>query len=302
MAIGEHRVGSVRDIQALAARIHARWLAYSRRHPGMSLPVDDTLSRLFEHVPEYRPHRERTATRQERSAKSPGIFKLQQIADMLETTVGDLLGEPGYVSPADLLTDAQRRTLRDAVRILETLFDLDAPLSDETSKPPAAATGTFLISPEEFIERDHDYPRALHAWIVPELPATAGRAGAEPDMALDSAQILHSIREVWDTRYLVVRIIGDSMDPELQNGWKVLVDTERTNPSEGALVAVYIKDEGGILGRWHVEDGRPVLRKTNPEYSKIRLGQPEEWTVWGTVTTIVEAPVELTLPSGAVGR
>src|SRR6266545_1805816 len=102
MAISGRRGGSVRDIRALAARVYARWLAYRRRNPGMSIPVDDTLSRLFEHVPDYRPHRERAADRKDRSAKIPGGFKLQQVADALQTTVGDLLGEPGYESPGDL--------------------------------------------------------------------------------------------------------------------------------------------------------------------------------------------------------
>jgi transcriptional regulator with XRE-family HTH domain len=259
----------------------------------MSIPVDDTLSRLFEHVPEYKPHRDRAANRQERAAKSPGIFKLQQVADALETTVGDLLGEPGYDSPRELLSASQRRTLRDATKILRELFDLDDPSLDEQPAPSAAITA-FRVPATEFIERDHDYPRALHAWVVPELPASAGNSGAEAERELDSAQILHSVREIWDDRLQVIRVIGDSMAPELQNGWKVLVDTAQTHPREGALVAVYIKDEGGVLGRWHLEDGIPRLHKANSEYSTIRLGAPDEWILWGTVTKIVEAPVQLT--------
>lgn len=293
MAIGGKRGGNVRDIQTLATRVYQRWVAYRRTNPGMSIPVDDTLSRLFEHVPEYRPLRERSVERQERASKSPGIFKLQQVADTLETTVGDLLGEPGYDSPRELLSPAQRRTLRDAAQIIRDLFDLDDPALDEEPRNPAPSPAPLNVTPEEFIERDHDYPRPLHAWVVPELPAAAGDAGAEPDLSLGSAQILHSIREVWDARLQVLRVIGDSMTPDLRHGWKVLVDTEQTHPVEGALVAVYIKDEGGILGRWHLDRGKPVLRKTNREYSDIRLQTPDEWTLWGTVTTIVEAPVDL---------
>lgn len=295
MAIGGRRTGHVRDIRALAARVYQRWLAYRRARPGMSIPVNDTLSRLFEHVPEYKPHRERAADRQERAAKSPGIFKLQQVADTLETTVGDLLGEQGYDSPRELLSQSQRRTLRDATNILRELFDLDDPqLDEEPAAPPHAAA--FRVPATEFIERDHDYPRALHAWVVPELPASAGKSGAEADRELDTAQILHSVREIWDERLQVIRVIGDSMSPELQHGWKVLVDTAQTHPKEGALVAVYIKDEGGVLGRWHLDDGSPQLLKANSQYSTIRLGAPDEWTLWGTVTKIVEAPVHLPAP------
>lgn len=291
MAIGERRRGSVRDISTLAKRVHERWLAYRRRHAGMSIPVNDVLSRLFEHVPEYIPHRDRSPQRQDRSAKSPGVFKLQQVADLLETTVGDLLGEPGYQSPRELLSRAQRRTLRESTLILRELFDLDDESLDQSDLLPQSYQ--FAVRQGEFIERDHDYPRALHAWVVPELTASAGPSGSEPELTLASAQILHSVREVWDSRLQVVRVIGDSMAPELRTGWKVLVDTDLTRPSDDALVAVYLRDEGGVLGRWHIDDGKPMLRKSNPTYEPISLADRDDWTLWGTVTRIVEAPVEL---------
>lgn len=290
MTIGERRGGSVRDVSALAKRVHERWLAYRRRNEGASIPVSDTLSRLFDHVPEYVPHRERSPERQDRSAKSPGVFKLQQVAEALETTVGDLLGEPGYEAPRELLTVAQRRTLREATNILREFFDLDDESLDRADDPQHAG---FAVPPASFIERDHDYPRPLHAWVVPELAAAAGTSGVEPEVTLASAQILHSVREVWDSRMQVIRVIGDSMAPELCHGWKVLVDTDLTHPADDALVAVYLRDEGGVLGRWSIEKGAPSLRKTNPDYEPIALGAPEEWTLWGTVTRIVEAPVEL---------
>lgn len=293
MAIGGRRRGSVRDISTLAKRVHERWLAYRRRHAGMSIPVNDTLSRLFEHVPEYTPHRERSPERQDRSAKSPGVFKLQQVADALETTVGDLLGEPGYQSPRELLSVAQRRTLRDATLILRELFDLDDESLDTPDSPPQHRQFAFAVGPGEFIERDHDYPRTLHAWVVPELTASAGSSGREPELTLDAAQVLHSVREVWDSRLQVIRVIGESMAPELRHGWKVLVDTDLTRPTDDALVAVYLRDEGGVLGRWHIEGGAPLLRKSNPSYEAISLAGRDDWTLWGTVTRIVEAPVEL---------
>ncbi|HEX2123571.1 MAG TPA: S24 family peptidase [Thermoanaerobaculia bacterium] len=293
MAIAIRRGGSVRDIRALAARVYQRWLVQRRRQPGKSVPVDDTLSRLFEHVPEYRPGRRRSAERQNRPSKSPGIFKLQQIAEMLDTTVGDLLDEPGYRAPRELLSLSQRRTLRDAARILHDLFELDDPAL-ATPDPPSPLT---RVAPAEFIERDYDYPRPLHAWVVPEIPATAGSTGAEPDHLLSTAHVLHSVREIWDTRLQVIRVIGDSMAPELRHGWKVLLDTQRRQPAEGDLIAVYVKDEGGILGRWHTEGGNVLLRKTNPDYAAVELGAAEEWIVCGVVTTIVEAPVPMTAPS-----
>jgi hypothetical protein len=118
---------TIRSIRDLAARIHERWTEYTRRHPGMSVPISDSMSRILEHAPEYKPPRRRGSMRMRSLLQNPGIFTMQRIAESLETTVGDLLGEPGYESPRDLLTVEERRTLRDAVSILRKMFDLDDP-------------------------------------------------------------------------------------------------------------------------------------------------------------------------------
>jgi hypothetical protein len=288
--------GKVRDIKALARRVYERWLEYARRHPGRSIPVDDTLSRLFEHVPAYRPHRQRASLRQDRAAKSPGVFKLQEVADLLETTVADLLGEPGYESPRELLSVTQRRTLRDAVNILRDLFDLDdETLLNERRDDEGSSTHeyTFPVTAEEFIAADYDYPRALRAWVVPEMTEAAlWKSGPVADFTLGAQEMPRALHEVLDSRFQVITVRGDSMEPELREGWKVLVETERTDAQDGAIVAVYEKDNGGILGRWHVEDGTPRLRKSNPQYADVVLRANDKWTLWGTVTRIVEAPID----------
>jgi SOS-response transcriptional repressor LexA len=291
MAIGGRR-GGIRDIQALAKRVFDRLAAYRRRHPGQSVPVSDTLSRILEHTPLYLPPRQRVADKQRPLLQNPGIFTVQKdVAEPLETTVGDLLGEPGYEAARDLVSTADRRKLRQVVQLLRELFDLD----DESLDLPEeiGSRYRFVVAPEEFIERDHDYPRTLHAWVVPTVAELGAGPAVEPDFSFTTTQVLHSVREVWDARLQVVRVLGDSMIPELHDGWKVLVDTEATTPVEGALVAVYIKYEGGVLGRWHSTDGEVLLRKTNPRFPPVRLADPGEWKLWGTVTRIVEAPVEL---------
>jgi hypothetical protein len=116
-----------RTIYGLASRIHQRWKEYRRRYPGRSVPIDDTLSRIMRHAASYQSSRAPSLPSRRAPLLNPGIFTVQKIADALETTVGDLLGEPGYESPRDWLTSEDRRTLRDAVRILVSLFDLDDP-------------------------------------------------------------------------------------------------------------------------------------------------------------------------------
>jgi hypothetical protein len=112
---------------ALAARVNVRMQEYRRNHPSQSVPIDDTLSRILEHDPAYNPPRPRTRRIARPPLLNPGIFTVQAVAEALETTVGDLLAEPQHVSPRDLLTPEQRRTLRDVTSILRDLFDLDDP-------------------------------------------------------------------------------------------------------------------------------------------------------------------------------
>ena len=58
----------------------------------------------------------------ERGQVNPSIMTVVEIADALDTTVGDLLGEPAYQ-----VTLADRRRIREFVRYLTVLFDLDSP-------------------------------------------------------------------------------------------------------------------------------------------------------------------------------
>jgi hypothetical protein len=287
---------AVRDIAGLARRVFERLRAYPRLHEGQPVAINDTLSQILVHEKAYQPLRPRKENKQRAPVQNPGIFTVQEdVADVLQTTVGDLLGEQGYASARELLSIDDRRKLRQAFLLLRDVFDLDDETLDEMEPvPPTSNVYQFVVPPEEFIERDHDYPRALHAWVVPDLPAAAGQSGAGADFEMSRTQVLHSVREVWDSRLQVVRVIGDSMAPELRNGWKVLVDTEQIKPADGALVAVYVNYEGGILGRWRLDGNRPILVKTNKAFADVHLGAPDEWKLWGTVTQIVGAPVELT--------
>ena len=115
-----------REMRDLARRVFQRWQSYRVRNPGRSVPISDALSRIMAHEPDY-PRRQRASTNPRPPLTNPGIFTVQQIAHDLETTVGDLLGEPGYVAAHNLVTEEQRRTLRNAVRILTDVFDLRDP-------------------------------------------------------------------------------------------------------------------------------------------------------------------------------
>ena len=285
MPSGKSKSDRYAIVIALAKAINRRRLELARLRPGAAYKITSPASRILENDPDYQPYRDRAADKKRKPSRNPGIVTVKNIATDLETTVGHLLGERGF----ELSTDDRRRLL-DIVRFLIATFRLDT--IEETPVVAASETASdyvFPVSASEFIPLDHDYPRDLHAWVVPEHSSTAGRTGIEDEISLPTAEILHSIREVRTGRVQVVRVVGDSMADVLKNGWKVLVDTTQTTPSEGDLVAVYIKDEGSILGYWHRRGNRVEIRKANPAYDPVILRSPEEWIVWGRVTTIVEA-------------
>jgi hypothetical protein len=116
-------------MQQLARRVHRRRKEFERRHPGRTVPISDTLSRILEHDPSYKPMRKRVRNRIRKPLLDPRISTLRLLARDLETTVADLIGEaPSLVRrPVDVITAAQRRTLRDAAAILLVILDLDDP-------------------------------------------------------------------------------------------------------------------------------------------------------------------------------
>ena len=110
------------DVVALAKTINRRRQEYNRLHPDHPAAITPAMSRILENDDEYIPYRTRKAARSRRYASvDPSISTLVEIAAALGTTVGDLLGEPAY-----RITVADRRRLRDFVRYLTALFDLES--------------------------------------------------------------------------------------------------------------------------------------------------------------------------------
>jgi hypothetical protein len=121
-------------MEALARRVHARWREFEARHHGRRVPVGDTLSRILEHDPEYEPFRPRSQTKRRSLLRNPGVFTLKKLTTELETTVGDLLGEPAYERPlGDVLSPGTRRSFQEIAQFLKHLVgDAGAELGDCT--------------------------------------------------------------------------------------------------------------------------------------------------------------------------
>jgi len=110
------------DIVALAKAINRRREEFNKRHPERPVAITPAMSRILENDEGYIPYRQRTARQKRRAAAAnPSIMTVVEIAAALDTTVGDLLGEPAY-----RVTVADRRRIREFVRYLTVLFDLDS--------------------------------------------------------------------------------------------------------------------------------------------------------------------------------
>lgn len=82
------------DVVALARRINLRLQEIRDLYPDRTIRITPVMSRILENDPDYIPYRARAAGKKRRPATNPGVAALVAIAATLETTVGDLLGEP----------------------------------------------------------------------------------------------------------------------------------------------------------------------------------------------------------------
>ncbi|HJQ37483.1 MAG TPA: S24 family peptidase [Thermoanaerobaculia bacterium] len=210
--------------------------------------------------------------------QNPGLFTVRDLATKLDTTVGDLLEEP-------VLGEADLKKLRELVDFLIARFDLMGARAAASREEK-----TFVIREAEFVERDYDYPRPHHVFLVPRSKAAAGR-GIESDWEGEMTEVLHSIRDVYNGELRVIRVIGESMTPVLRSGDKIVVDTRRTTPQEGEVVAVYDHTLGGILGYWTRSARGFRIEKDNRSAQPIDLDPAGSWTLWGTATRIVDTPI-----------
>ncbi len=292
----------------LARAIHQAMLAFNERNPGRVAKIDSSLSRILVLDPEWKPRRSDPSA-DKRPAKEPSIFTIRDIAKRLGTTVGALLGEQGFeISDHDReraseIVDWMRSTFRLDDRGVETSGNVTPLLNAVTTDSPDESEQTvprwtpeFPIRPKDFKIRDFDYPRELHAVPVEVMKVAAGVTGVISEINMPQGWLLHD-KAVKDTTHRIVRVEGDSMSPDYEEGWLLLVDLRKTAPRPDDLVAVYLHEnhdagEGGVLGWWDQSTGELQLAKANKKYAPVKLGDPATWHVIGTVQKVVDAPAK----------
>lgn len=169
--------------------------------------------------------------------------------------------------------------------------DRSAKILDFPDRTEPRWTEDFPVQPDQFIEKDFDFPRELHALEVEEYEVAAGATGVASELADDMAYTLNA-KDVRDSTHRVIKVRGDSMAPDYEEGWKLLVDMKKTKPQPGDPVAVYLEDEGGVIGYWEPTKGGITLEKANPSYKPLKLGDPTTWRLIGTVQKVVDMPAK----------
>ena len=262
--------------------------------------------------------------------KDPGFELVARIARAAGISLDELYDEEAFPptarASADQISRADRKKLRDMhdrlgemhdwieTRFLEqpvkekrakaagaNTFDESAKPGEESGEPPAEGATVpfppqrtlpkwspeFPYEPKDFIHRDLDYPRDLHAREYTALPVAAGAKPATGETVKAYALNDPDVRS--DTHKVSV-VTGDSMEPFLYDGWKIMVDTRERNPAPGDPVVFYgSKSEGFIVGYWDPNHGKPRLLKANPNYPPVDLDDSEQWFLLGTVQKIVDA-------------
>ena len=249
---------------ALAKAIHAVIVSYNRRFPNNPFAIDDATSRVLENDPDYHPPRKRSQNKKREPTVNPGIFTVLAIAHRLETTIGELLGEPGFE-----ITKSDLRSFRWMSDFLRLRFPID--------EIPA-------LPEERFVPKDFSTPRPLETTrLESKGQLAAGKAPVESDFEIAEAEIVGAMKP---GALVAAQVKGRSMADRIRDGDTIVIDTSRTSPKQHEPVAVYIENEGGVLGYWRAEAGAYYLDKHNPEVDSYKLGHPSEWRVLGVITLV----------------
>lgn len=169
-----------------------------------------------------------------RNGTTPRSFRYQLIADFLGVTVADLLAAPGRAGRMDETKPGTRpQRWREAVLTIEEL-DVRAMGGGGAETPDLDAEGAHPI---------------VAQWGI---PADYLRAFAPAPAAVK-----------------IVRVVGDSMEPEYPAGDRVLVDTSHRTPSPPGVYVVW-DGFGLVLKRLEVVLGSEPcmvrLSSSNPAY------------------------------------
>jgi SOS-response transcriptional repressor LexA len=139
-------------------------------------------------------------------------------------------------------------------------------------------------------KHEHDAPREE---IYEELPffdqfrVPAGKPDEVPHDGVMSVRKV--VRHLAKGNRYIIRVIGDSMQPRIEDGDLILVDYAK-EPRAGDIVVALING-AAVVKKFLRQDGSVILRSGNPNYSDIEIKETDQFQIAGVVLSIVEGAV-----------
>lgn len=85
-----------------------------------------------------------------------------------------------------------------------------------------------------------------------------------------------------------IRVIGDSMEPEIMQNSLILVDRAE-EAHDGDIVVACLNSEMCVKELSFASDGRIYLLSKNPKYPPIQIREEDDFEVWGTVLYAIQS-------------
>lgn len=200
----------------------------------------------------------------------PSASKIFLIADALGTSPNYLLGYEGdsyELSPVEEARTAKIRALdSDGRRAVDAVLEIEY---ERCTRP----------------ERSHR--TVIHTRLIPFIPLPVS-AGTGLDLNADdrAEPILIPLTDVSRRADFVLRITGDSMEPEYQNGELLLI--ESTNELRPGELGVFALNGEGYFKKL----GEGELVSLNGAYDPIRFKDGDELQAYGRVVGTTERIIE----------
>jgi SOS-response transcriptional repressor LexA len=229
--------------------------------------------------------------------------KIEAFCQFLGITLGDLENPtPQPVVP---------KPLRDYLEKLKRLYEessvpgfknvtrsiddwLAAAKEIALSKKPASESnvvyGDFAKPPAidyDNPRHEHDAPREEIYEELPFFDQFRVPAGKPDEVPHDGTMSVRKVvRHLAKGNRYVIRVIGDSMQPRIEDGDLILVDYAK-EPLPGDIVVALING-AAVVKKYLRPDGQLILRSMNPKYADIDIKETDQFQIAGVVLRIVE--------------
>jgi DNA polymerase V len=139
-------------------------------------------------------------------------------------------------------------------------------------------------------KHEHDAPQEEIYEELPFFDQFRVPAGKPDEVSHDGTMSVRKvIRHLAKGNRYVIRVIGNSMQPRIEDGDLILVDYAK-EPRPGDIVVALINGSA-VVKKYLRNDGQLILHSTNPQYADIEVKETDQFHIAGVVLRIVEGAV-----------